>query len=139
MVKREQKRKVKRIVSAIVLACFGFAIFAVVIIVFRSVLPVITATNSYGKMIKPVGAQTTLQDLSQKLSDKNIIMEFLRPATESGVFIGVVRDGPTVYFSQNQDATWQVNSLYLIISRTTIDDKKPKVIDITSVRPIVKF
>lgn len=138
MVKRETKRKIRGIFSKLLIIFFGALLIFILFFVGKTLLPFLSASGSE-KIVRPVGKQTTLSDLKNKLSDRNIKMESLEEASESGTFIGRIRDGAEVYFSQNQDVLWQVNSLYLIIARTTIDNKKPKVIDMRSVRPIVKF
>ena len=141
MLKRHTKRKIKGFFSLVIyfllftLAILGLFFF------YRFISPIIK-TGNFGrsdKIIKPIGAATTIAQLKQKLTSENIILDSLLVSSSSGVFIGRVREGPTVYFSDSQDAEWQVKFLGLILSRTTVDNRKPTLVDLTSVRPIVKF
>ena len=141
MVKRQVKRRVRLFVFFFLsaAACLVFAFFLVLGI--RAVWP-LTKMGTVGrsdKIIKPVPARTTIAELSKKLNSENIILTSLSVSSTSGVFVGVVRDGPTVYFSDSKDSSWQVNFLSRVLSRTTVDNKKPKVVDLTTSRPIVKF
>ncbi len=81
---------------------------------------------------------TEASDLQKKLGENNIMLDSFSATTSSGM-IAKVKDGPTVFFSQDLPADWQVSSLQLILTRLTIDNKKPKVIDLRQARPIVKF
>ena len=119
--------------------CLIFAFFLVMGI--RTVWPLtkMGIQDSSFTIIKPVPAQTTIAELSKKLNSANIILTSLSVSSTSGVFVGVVRDGPTVYFSDSKDSSWQVSFLARVLSRTSVDNKKPKVVDLTTSRPIVKF
>ena len=141
MVKRHIKRRIRLFISFFLsaLTCLVFAFFLVFGI--RAVWPLtkMGIVGSSNKIIKPVPVQPTIAELSKKLNSENIILTSLSVSSTSGVFVGVVRDGPTVYFSDSQDYSWQVSFLSRVLSRTTADNKKPKVVDLTTSRPIVKF
>ena|SRR5688572_1054054 len=139
-VKRDTKRKFRRIISVILIICAAFIVAATIFYINKMVFPVISLDGTSDKeLIRPLGESTSIEDLKRRLDDKNIIFESLTQATESGVFVGMVKEGPTVLFSQTQDAKWQVASLALILQRTTVNNKKPRLIDLTTNRPIVKF
>ncbi len=141
MVKRQVKRRVRLLVFFFlsVVVCLVFAFFLVLGI--RAVWPLtkMGIVGSPDKIIKPVPTRTTIAELSKKLNSENIILASLSISSAPGVFVGVVQDGPTVYFSDSTDSLWQVDFLARVLSRTTVDNKKPKVVDLTSARPIVKF
>ncbi len=140
MVRRQTKRKARNVLYFIFLSTLFLFILVIFIGVWKFFSPLIFGgSDSYGKIIKPVVSKVTLQKLKDKLNDKNIQMEELNQASDSGLIKGRIRDGATVIFSQTADPVWQVDSLYLIISRTTVDNKKPEMIDLTNSRPIVKF
>ncbi len=119
--------------------CLVFAFFLVFGI--KAVWPLANMgiVGSPDKIIKPVPALITIAELSKKLDSANLILDSLSVSSTSGVFVGVVRDGPTVYFSDSKDSSWQANFLGQVLSRTTADNKNPKVVDLTGARPIVKF
>lgn len=140
MVMRETKRKIRSTLSLIFLSTVGILVAVLLFGAWRFLSPMILGgSDASGKLVRPLGAQVSLGDLRSRLSDKNINMESLDYASESGVIEGQIREGAKVYFSISSDPSWQVDSLYLIISRTTIDNKKPKTIDLRNTRPIVKF
>lgn len=138
--KRETKRKVRKVFSYIFAAMFVTLIIVGVFFAWKIASSLLSLdTNHSDNLIKPIGSATTIPILQKELSDKGIVMDSLREASESGVFEGVVRDGPKVLFSQNLDSKWQILSLVLILQKTTVDNKKPALIDLTTNRPIVKF
>ncbi len=99
-----------------------------------------TASNSNVKILKPNVNVGGIAELKREIKAKNIIFDELAESTSSAILIvGKVRDGPKVYFSQNKEADWQVNSLQLILLKLGIDSKKPVLIDLRGARPIVKF
>ncbi|HVZ12033.1 MAG TPA: hypothetical protein VG965_03305 [Patescibacteria group bacterium] len=141
MLKREKKRKIRwtvnlaiLIIAALVAILFLYKIQSFVFSFLKFGID-----NSNGNIVKPVTQGSTLDDIKGLLSDKNIILDSINVSSDSATYIGVIHDGPTVYFSQDQDPKWQVDSLYLILSRMGVDNKKPQYIDLRSIRPIVKF
>lgn len=141
MVKRQVNRMVRTFVffflSALACLFFVFLLFFGA----KAVWPLakIEMISRSDKIIKPVPTRITIEELSKKLNSATIILTSLSVSSTSGVFVGVVQDGPTVYFSESYDSSWQVNFLAKVLSRTTVDNKKPKVVDLTGERPIVKF
>jgi len=138
---RKVKRKI-RIVFSVFIALF-ILLFIIVVLVFgyQTVLPILKRASgvSKDKIIKPLGSQSNISELNSKLSSKNLILEYLKESTISGEIVGQVKSGPLVYFSKNRDAEWQVQSLILLISQKTADNKKPVLIDLRYTQPIVKF
>lgn len=139
MLKREVRRKIRTTATTSGLLFVALLIIAFGFFSYKDLLPRLAIRDSQDKIVKPFGVSITIQDLSKKLADKNLIMDSLAVSSMSGVFVGVVRGGPTVYFSENHDASWQVDLLVLIITRTMVDNKKPTYIDLRNGRPIVKF
>lgn len=141
MIKRETKRKIRNTAFFIFVAVAAAAAVIIFFFLWKFAVSAINigAFFQTDQIIKPIADSSSLSDLEQKLSEKNIIMDALATASESGVFVGVIRSGPTVYFSQNLSASWQVDSLALIIRSATVGNKKPIVVDLRTTRPIVKF
>lgn len=89
--------------------------------------------------------QSSYDDLVRLLKEKNIEVESLKISSVSANVIAKLKDGPTVYFTLDKDIAPQVSSLQLIITRLTIDggqkteSKKPTLIDLRFVNPVVKF
>jgi hypothetical protein len=138
-VKRETKRTIRKITSTAAIVIIAVVICYLLFLTTRAIFPLLTFGGTRETLIRPIGEVTTLEDLKRRLSDKNIIFEKLEASSESGNFEGVIKEGPIVRFSQSQDAKWQVGSLALILQRTTVNNKKPILIDLTHNRPIVKF
>lgn len=139
MLRRETKRKARRVLSIVLIAIIAVGVAIALFFANKTISPFISFGQNSKELIRPLGETTTLDDLKKRLADKNIIFESIKAATESGEFVGKVKEGPTVLFSQNQDAKWQVASLALILQRTTVNNKKPVLVDLTTNRPIVKF
>ena len=141
MVKRTVKRRVKRTFLLIASAILALIAIVFIFLGLKTILPAINKSNqaTTDKIIRPVGRTTELSDLKRMIDKQNIIFDTLKETSISGLIIGEMREGPKVYFSKNQDAYWQVSSLQLILARLTIDNKKPKLIDLRQARPIVKL
>ena len=140
VVKRKTKVNIKKFVAIVAGVICLFLIFVLVNIAFKKITRSIpTNYETSEKIIAPLTKGDFKQELKKKLSDKNIIFESFKEATESGVFIGKIKDGPIVYFSDNKDVVWLVSSLQLITSRFTIEVKRPTTIDLRQSKPIVKF
>lgn len=141
MIRRKSRRNLKLNLKRV---SYLIVVGAVVVGVFWGVtqlLPLakyLTSTSG-DNLVKGVGVTTTISDLKDKLDEKNIIFDRFDISSKSGILVGVVRDGPTVYFSFSEPAAWQVDSLLLIMSRTSANNKKPSFIDLRRARPIVKF
>ncbi len=141
MIKRRSRRNLKtNLVRVISLAAMCIVVVGVFFGV-KQLLPLtkFLTSSSGDDLVKGVGATTTIPDLKEKLDKKNIIFDRFYISSTSGILVGVVRDGPTVYFSFSEPAAWQVDSLLLIMSRTSVNNKKPSFIDLRRARPIVKF
>ncbi len=87
----------------------------------------------------PVVGNFSVEDLRQKLDQKNLSFEDLKVSTQEAAVIGKVKGGPTVIFSKSRALDWQVDSLQLIMTRLTIDKKDPVLVDLRYDKPIVKF
>lgn len=141
MLNRQNKRKIKTTFSFVA----GTIVVVLLVVLLASGYKLIAPLTKMGiissnnKMIKPVGTSTTVTGLTKQLAEKNIILSSIASSSMSGVIIGKVKEGPTVYFSEIEEAAWQVEALFLIMSRTTVDNKKPTLIDLRTGRPIVKF
>ena len=140
MKKRRDRRKIKTIMIVIF---FGSVLVVLVILAFSFFKSSISVFNKFAEgspdgIVKPLGSFANTENIKTLLDDKNIILESI-DATGSSVIIAKIKGGPQVYFSKTHDASWQVNSLQLILSKLTMDNKKPNLIDLRFDRPIVKF
>jgi|SRR3989344_3581693 len=89
-------------------------------------------------LIKPQSESNDISYFETKLKEANILISSRREDQGSS-FEVVLKDGPIVLFSKEKDVDWQVMSLREILSRLTIDNKKPKKIDFRFDKPIVNF
>ncbi len=139
------KRVIKRRIREIILVALSilFIITAVILSVgiFKSLSPILKAnTSTNQEILRPLGSVTSVEKLRESLVRKNINFDEIKESSSSGdLIIGKIKDGPYVYFSATKDIDWQVRSLELILSKLTIDNRKPIYIDLRSARPIVKF
>lgn len=135
--KRGRARKIKRISFAVLLLlCVGlFAYF-----IFSLVPPVQKLLNRTGNtLVVPTVQINSLQDFEKALKAKNIEFDKLSAASTSGEFVAKLKDGPRVFFSQEKNVDFQVNTLQLIIQRLTIDKRTVISIDLRFDKPIVKW
>ncbi len=141
MVKRNTKRKSRKIVLIISLSILAVILTAGVAFFLNKVSPLLVSKNfvSPTKIINPLVVSDVKGALRKKLSDKNILFDSFVVASDSASIVGKIKDGPVVYFSTNSNVDWLVTSLELILTRLTVGGKKPSVIDLTGQRPIVKF
>ena len=140
MLKRKAKRHVKRTFLAIVLILIALIALILLGLSFKNLIE-LTKIRSEQKdsIIKPIGEPSIKESLTDALSERNFIMASIVEGSGSAVFIGQIKDGPKVYFSKSHDAKSQVRALELILSKLTIDNKKPTLVDLRFEQPIVKF
>lgn len=93
---------------------------------------------TFGKLVSPVPSHDPIPELTNKLSEKNIPVDFPLVATDSAILARLV-EGPEVLFSLNNDFALQVDSLQIILSRLKIEGKKVKRIDFRYERPVVVY
>ncbi len=139
MQSRIVKRKAKK---GMFLVLIGTLVVVGVVLVFfaiRTILPFVNSTGNSSKMIDPVVKSAETSDIKKILASKNIDATSVVEATNSAYITVQIKDGPKVYFSRSKDTEWQVTSLQLMLTRLTIDNKKPTTIDMRYARPIVKF
>lgn len=77
--------------------------------------------------------------VERALQEKHIDFESVYFSSSSAHIIGDLKDGTQVFFSREKDIEWQVSSLQSIIQKLTIDNKKPRLIDLRFAKPIVKL
>ena len=136
--KRRTKKNINLILKTIVVLAL---VFTSLFIAFKFILPFFPKIEikSNQSIVVPLGQNFDFQKLREKLSEKGINFDSIDVSSNSGVVIGKVTGGPKVYFASDKDVDWQVSSLQLIISRLTIDNKKPNLIDLRFDKPIVKY
>lgn len=136
------RRKEKKRFRIILKAFFYVAFFLGLIFIFLKFLyPLIPnfKNEKKGEIIRPVIEAMDINKLRKSLEDKGIELESLESSSKSGTIIGKIKNGPKVFIASDKDVNWQVSSLHLIISRLTIDNKKPNSIDLRYPKPIVKY
>ena len=140
MPRRATKKTIKKAFFSILAISVVILLLVFAIFFFKTFAPLIRVrADSQNQIIRPVGNLVSKKDLTDLLLDKNIIMESLVEGSSSGALIGIIKDGPKVYFSKSRDLKWQIISLELLLKKFTIDNKKPVLIDLRFEQPIVKF
>lgn len=118
----------------LLLVLLGVAVFGVVK---NIALPTITLPLKQ-EIVAPVPSSDPMQELSNKLLERKVSIDFPLVATSAGILAHLV-DGGQVFFATNKDFTLQIDSLQLILSRLTIEGKKVKKIDFRFEKPIVVY
>ena len=137
MKKRSLKRKLQQISFVILLViCLGVFIYFLssLIAPVQKLMRVSSST-----LIVPTVQTYSIDDFEKALAHKNIMFETISTASGSSGFIAKLKDGPRVYFSQEKDVDFQVNTLQLIIQRLTIDKRAVISVDLRYDKPIVKW
>lgn len=141
--KRVAKRKIRTLFNVIFFFIFSFIL---IFILLRYIYPFISKTSFLNvkisqnkKIINPVVQRPQIDDLRKNIEEKGIELTSLEMSTKSAVIVGKIKNGPKIYFSGDKDVEWQASSLQLIVSRLTIDNKKPNLIDLRFDKPIVKY
>jgi len=138
--RRKRQNYKKKLILALLLVFF----LAIIFLLYQasktiiSILPTINLSKNE-KIISPIDNDHGIDSLKQRIQDKNLKISTLKISTESGILVGEIKNGPTVYFSTSKSAESQASSLQLILSRLTIDNNKPTFIDLRFAKPIVKF
>jgi hypothetical protein len=137
MKKRSFKRKFQQI-SFIVLSvvCICLLIYFISSL-FAPVQKLLRAGDT--TLIVPIVQTYSIDDFEKALASKNIVFETISMASGSSDFVAKLKDGPRVYFSQEKDVDFQVNTLQLIIQRLTIDRRAVISVDLRYDKPIVKW
>lgn len=141
--KRSVKRRIKALLYAVFFFIFlGFLVFVLV----KYIYPLIAKSSFLNikiaqdkSIIYPVVGRPQLDDLRKRIEEKGIELSSLEMSSKSALIIGKIKNGPKIYFSEDKDVEWQASSLQLIVSRLTIDNKKPNLIDLRFDKPIVKY
>lgn len=83
---------------------------------------------------------TSINMIVSKLQTKNITLQDIHLDPDGSTVTGRTDpDGILVYFDRYNIVDWQVDSLQQILSRLTIDNKKPTAIDLRYNKPIVRY
>ncbi len=139
MQSRIVKRKAKKGMFLVLISAAVIIGIFLIFIAIKSILPFVNSSNNNSKIIDPVVKSAETSDIKKILESKNIDATSVVEATNSAYITVQIKDGPKVYFSRSKDTEWQVTSLQLMLTRLTIDNKKPTTIDMRYARPIVKF
>ena len=137
MKKRSLRRKLQQISFAILLV--GGLAFIVYLSssLFTPIQKLLRASDN--TLIVPIVQTYSIDDFEKALTRKNIMFETVSTASGSSGFVAKLKDGPRVYFSQEKDVDFQVNTLQLIIQRLTIDKRTVVSVDLRYDKPIVKW
>lgn len=141
MRRRAIKKRFKKAFIIIVYGSILTFLLSLVFLALKFSTSLLDKTN-IGKdqeIIKPIVGLTNKNNLLDLLNKVNLEVDSINDSTRSSVIIAKIKDGPEVYFSKTKDILWQVSSLKLILSKFTIDNRKPISVDLGSERPIVKF
>jgi len=90
-------------------------------------------------IVKPNIDYNSKEEFEKKITDANLLIESINTASFSSDFTVKLKEGPFVIFSTDKDLGWQISSLQSIISRLTIDSKKPVKVDFRFEKPIVTY
>lgn len=137
MKKRSLRRKLQQISFGILL--FGCLVL-IIYLSFSLFTPIQKLLRASEKnLIIPTIHVSSIPDFEKALASKNIMFETISTASSSSGFVAKLKDGPRVYFSQEKDVDFQVNTLQLIIQRLTIDKRTVISVDLRYDKPIVKW
>lgn len=135
--RRSLRRKLKQI-SYSIFALFFIGIFLYGLV--SLVDPIKKLLNRPGNtLVVPLVQTNSIADFEKVLTAKNIEFDNISTATESGDFVAKLKDGPRVFFSQEKNVDFQVNTLQLIIQRLTINKRTVISVDLRFDKPIVKW
>lgn len=142
---RKKRSKKSLPIRKIAFFAIGFFLGGVAIYLFfvglfsiLSFAPIINQEADF-EIVESVSLNASVPSLEKLGEEKNIRFDSIRESSNSAVIIAKIKEGPDVYFSSAKDAKFQMDSLQIILSKLTIDNKEPKLIDMRYTRPIVKF
>lgn len=141
------KRKIKRkfgLAFRIFILIFFFLLITLFIkknavIGIKYLAGIISSSDKNEEIIKPYTKEFSVVELEKKLRESNIPDFTVSDRSNQGEVYVVIKNGPVVIFSTNKNLEWQITSLQDIITRLTIENKKPKKIDFTFEKTIVNF
>lgn len=90
----------------------------------------------------PVVAGNQIVDIEDELRKQGFRFDEVKRSSSSARIYTTITDKNdkiTIVFSSERDIEWQVSSLQSILSRLTIEKKRPTLIDLRFNKPIVKF
>lgn len=135
-----KKQDSKRLSNRTILLCY-----VILLIVIATMMVMIVALNliqSYNlkhtKIISPSIAVVSNDILLSDLKDRGIDVESIKSESDNSISVKIM-DGPQVLFSTDQDAKQQVEVLAAILSRLSLENKQPSLVDLQYSKPIVKF
>ena len=137
MKKRSLRRKLQQVSFAIlIIVCAGLFVYFTSSL-FAPIQKLLRASDA--TLIVPTVQTSSITDFEKALTRKNIMFETISMASGSSDFVAKLKDGPRVFFSQEKDVDFQVNTLQLIIQRLTIDKRTVISVDLRYDKPIVKW
>ncbi len=140
MKRRRLRRKINVVLRIIFLIIFVISLVLLIRFGLSNILKIAIFNKKPAatSLISPLNSTDNLSDFKRKLSEKNISYSEIKENQDLSVQL-TLKDGSIVLFSKEKDIEWQVSSLEELLSRLTIENKKPKTIDFRFDKPIVKF
>ncbi|RJQ26859.1 hypothetical protein C4577_02505 [Candidatus Parcubacteria bacterium] len=136
--KRRTKRTFKKFFYLLIIV-ISVVVIAFLFYNFKSIPLELSLNTNSSTIIRPYKKINNIDDFEKKMKDENIFYEYIRVETAQAGYSAKIKEGPLVYFSRNRDADFQIYSLQTILTRLTIENKRPQVIDLRLSKPIVKF
>lgn len=91
------------------------------------------------QVVAPSLFEVSVEDIKRELLAKNISFDSVATARDGATLVARLAEGTRVFFSAFRPAASQVSTLEAIVSRLTIEQKKPTEIDLRFEKPIVRF
>ena len=139
----EEKKKIKSTRRVIVLNIISVALFVAALVLFVSVYlyhTFIVKRLKNKEIISPwIQNAVQVSDAERILKEELIQIGSIEYSTASGALTLVIKDGPTVYFSDNVTFGDQALLLKKILKSLKLEDRSARVIDLRYNKPIVKF
>lgn len=137
MRKRQRKRSKKIVYIVLLITFFGVTAGLVFFILPQIIVP-ISLSPKEPEIIK-ANATFGVFEIKDAMLRKNIPFDSVNVSSSSGGIVASLTKGTKVYFGYDKEIDWQISSLQQILTRLTIENKQPQVIDLRYNRPIVKF
>ena len=94
--------------------------------------------NTYS-ILNPHIYSGTIDEIKKRVKEKGYTVELAKGYVSNSIISIKLKDGPEVLFTAENDLNLAINAMDGIIKKMTIDNKKPKKIDLRFDKPIVKL
>jgi hypothetical protein len=139
---RKRRKRFSRYLGLLAVPLIIFTLIVTILSIFshtNTLNPGYYFLGQNNDLINPSLKVWGVSDVDKKMKDMNFEYTSIKENKSNKVITVTLNNGVQGYFSSEKDIDWQVNSLKKILSKLTIENKKPKIINFVNAKTIVNL